>query len=169
MACAVALFALISDWMDGYLARLWRQVSSFGICFDPIADKAFIISAFVSLICHPYLGLPLFPLVLIIVREMGVSGLRIVILTKARSSLAETRPLAAERFGKIKSAVQFGVILFFTFALWGSYFEGPRMASEEICSVLFWAVAIMTLLSGLPYFWKHRTALARAWQSIPTD
>ncbi|MEZ5798300.1 MAG: CDP-diacylglycerol--glycerol-3-phosphate 3-phosphatidyltransferase [Paracoccaceae bacterium] len=76
---ALALFvgAAITDWFDGYLARLWKQESKFGAMLDPIADKAMVVIAIMVLTGYngmtPWLILPA---TIILFREVFVSGLR---------------------------------------------------------------------------------------------
>ena len=76
---ALVLFvgAALTDWVDGYLARAWKQESKIGAMLDPIADKAMVIIALVVITgfsgMNPWI---LMPAVLIIFREVFVSGLR---------------------------------------------------------------------------------------------
>ena len=76
---ALLLFvsAAITDFVDGYLARAWKQETKFGAMMDPIADKAMVIIALVVITgfsgMNPWI---LMPAVLIIFREVFVSGLR---------------------------------------------------------------------------------------------
>ncbi|MBI4667649.1 MAG: CDP-alcohol phosphatidyltransferase family protein [Elusimicrobia bacterium] len=168
LASLIAVFAFVSDLLDGYLARLWNKVSDFGICFDPIVDKAFILSAFAALIVNPSLALSCLPFVFIIIRELLVSGLRVVLLS-GRQGL-----LAAERFGKLKAGLQFGLIMILSAALWLASLDIIRIESGFIfwgrsrfisLGILFWAVGIFTLISGLPYFWHNRRALFACWNT----
>lgn len=152
----VAVLAFVTDLFDGYLARRWGVVSHFGICFDPVADKIFMLSAFSALVSHPKLGLSVFPLILIIVREILVSGLRVILL------VAKTGLLPAQRFGKLKSSLQFGFIFAASLFLWARSFNWTFDLRFDL---IFWAVSLFTLVSGLPYFWQHRAALAQAWTS----
>jgi cardiolipin synthase len=76
---ALALFvvAAITDWLDGYIARTWKQESKFGKMLDPIADKAMVVIAL--LVITGFLGMNpwiLLPATMIIFREVFVSGLR---------------------------------------------------------------------------------------------
>ncbi len=76
---ALVLFvgAAITDWFDGYLARLWKQESKLGAMLDPIADKAMVVIAL--LVITGYAGMDpwiLLPATMIIFREVFVSGLR---------------------------------------------------------------------------------------------
>lgn len=85
---ALTLFvvAAATDYVDGYLARAWKQESTFGAAMDPIADKAMVLIALVVL--NGFSGLTpwiLLPSALIIYREVFVSGLREVLGDKARA------------------------------------------------------------------------------------
>ncbi|NSX54233.1 CDP-diacylglycerol--glycerol-3-phosphate 3-phosphatidyltransferase [Parasulfitobacter algicola] len=76
---ALVLFvsAAVTDWFDGYLARLWRQESKFGAMLDPIADKAMVVIAL--LVVTGFSGMDpwiLLPATMILFREVFVSGLR---------------------------------------------------------------------------------------------
>ena len=88
---ALTLFvgAAITDWFDGYLARLWKQESKFGTMLDPIADKAMVVIAILVLTgysgMNPWLILPA---TVILFREVFVSGLREFLGAKA--GLAES-------------------------------------------------------------------------------
>ncbi len=83
---ALTLFitAAITDWFDGYLARLWHQESKFGAMMDPIADKAMVVIALVIITgysgMNPWLILPV---TVILFREVFVSGLREFLGAKA--------------------------------------------------------------------------------------
>ena len=76
---ALSLFVLaaVTDWFDGYLARLWKQESKFGAMMDPIADKAMVVIAIMVITgyngMNPWLILPA---TVILFREVFVSGLR---------------------------------------------------------------------------------------------
>jgi len=164
MACLVVIAAFVSDILDGHLARRWKETSKFGICFDPIADKIFVLSAFAALVSSASLALSVFPLILIIIRELLILGLRVILLVAYRDLMP------VERYGKIKSAIQFGAIFVMTLALWLHGLErsspallGDGVVNLEFCGLLFWFVGLVSFASGLPYFWKNRSALALAW------
>ncbi len=86
---ALALFvgAAITDWFDGYLARLWKQESKFGAMLDPIADKAMVVIAIMVITgyngMNPWLILPA---TIILFLEVFVSGLREFSGGKGRAS-----------------------------------------------------------------------------------
>ena len=92
-ALVLFLVAAITDWFDGYLARLWKQESRMGAMLDPIADKAMVVIAL--LVITGYSGMDpwlILPATAIIFREVFVSGLR-EYLGNASKLLAVT-PLA---------------------------------------------------------------------------
>jgi len=69
--------AAITDWLDGYLARLWQQGSRFGAMLDPIADKAMVVIALATLMgIFGFQTLLILPVAAILFREVFVSGLR---------------------------------------------------------------------------------------------
>ena len=97
LACTLFTAAAITDYLDGYLARSWRQQSPFGRWLDPIADKLLVAAAILMLV-----GLdraPLLPSLVILLREITVSGLR--------EYMAEVSVgLPVSRLAKWKTAVQ---------------------------------------------------------------
>ncbi len=85
-ALTLFIVAALTDYVDGYLARAWKQESAFGAAMDPIADKAMVLIAL--LVINGVSGLTpwiLLPSALIIYREVFVSGLREVLGDKARA------------------------------------------------------------------------------------
>ncbi len=76
-ACALYGAACITDWFDGYLARAWAQESVIGKFLDPIADKLLVAATLIMLVGFDRLnGLSILPAVVILLREVLVSGLR---------------------------------------------------------------------------------------------
>ena len=96
MATAVFIGAALTDRLDGQLARSRGLVTSFGKIADPIADKALTLSAFVLLSVAGHLWW--WVTIVIIVRELGITLLRLVMLRRA--------VIAASRGGKLKTALQ---------------------------------------------------------------
>ncbi|MBM3573553.1 MAG: CDP-diacylglycerol--glycerol-3-phosphate 3-phosphatidyltransferase, partial [Alphaproteobacteria bacterium] len=77
LACALFTAACITDYFDGYLARIWRQDTDFGRFLDPIADKLLVGSALFMLVAMDHIsGLTVLPALVILCREILVSGLR---------------------------------------------------------------------------------------------
>ncbi len=134
-----AIFALASatDWLDGYLARRRRQITWFGQVMDPIADKLLTSAAFVSLV---QLDLaPAWMVVLVIGREIVVTGLR---------SLAHTKGITIEasRLGKGKMASQVTAILLLLLG------AGPLPWLTPIGQAAMWVVMAMAVVSAVDYY-----------------
>ena len=103
-----ALFgvAAITDWLDGYLARRWRQTSAFGAFLDPVADKLMVATALVLLvqaIASPWIATAA---VIIIGREITISALR-----EWMAQLGSGATVAVSMIGKIKTTAQMIALL----------------------------------------------------------
>ena len=102
IAAVIFAIASITDYLDGYLARKWQVVSNFGSCRS-MADKLLVMSAFIMLV-----GLKMAPawVVVIICRELAVTGLRYALVETGGTVLAAAMP------GKIKTFSQMFAIIF---------------------------------------------------------
>lgn len=77
MLCAVMFFiAALTDWFDGFLARRWKQTTTFGKFLDPIADKIMIVTALILISEHFHVWWITLPTSTIIIREIIISALR---------------------------------------------------------------------------------------------
>lgn len=151
-AC-VALWAFIlgaiSDFLDGYLARKYNQVTNFGKLMDPLADKILVSAAFVYL---TYVGMcPFWVTVLIIFREFLVTGLR-------QLAAAQGHVIAADRSGKWKTGMQlaFCIACLFHLAYAGNAPQPLRYLSIGeggvwTRAVFLWLSVFLTVWSGLHY------------------
>jgi CDP-diacylglycerol--glycerol-3-phosphate 3-phosphatidyltransferase len=168
---ALGLFvsAAITDFFDGYLARLWKQESKFGAMLDPIADKAMVVIALVILTgysgMNPWLILPV---TVILFREVFVAGLREFL--GAKSGLLQVTKLA-----KWKTTAQMVAIAVLFLGTGLTFLEDgrpPRAGEGELKAVLspaslatycgmvlIWVAAILTALTGWDYFSKSRPYL----------
>jgi len=177
---ALLLFtgAALTDFLDGYLARAWKQESKFGAMLDPIADKAMVIIALLVISglfeMHAWI---LLPAVIIMFREVFVSGLREFLGDK--SSL-----LKVTRIAKWKTTAQMvAIAVLFSYGAFEHYFGMQSYgmdqqivsdvlsgASEDFVGLgwkyrgmmisyyggvgLLWVASLLTLLSGWDYFAK---------------
>lgn len=155
LALIIFVLASLTDFFDGYIARRRQQVSDFGKLMDPIADKILVLGAFLSFV---QLNLVLAWMVMIILaRELIITGLRIFALTKKKV-------LHAEAAGKHKTASQMITILFILgYLIIRQSLLDLSMWQDgwtEICqiSILFLmsATTILTIISGVSYFWRNR-------------
>ena len=138
VACLIFTVAATTDYVDGYLARNWQQQSLFGRWLDPVADKLLVAAAVVMLV--GFERAPLLPSLIIVLREITVSGLR--------EYMAEVSVgLPVSRLAKWKTAVQMTAI---GFLLVGS--AGPGwLPVEAIGWWGLWLAAILTLVTGWDY------------------
>ena len=154
LSLAVFILAVITDFLDGYLARKWGLVSTFGRIADPFADKIVVCGGFIMLIgVQPRFVEPWFAVV-IIFREFLVSGLR---------SFLESRgvPFAASVSGKLKMIVQsitIPLVIFYEANL-ASTTEGSLKASLagpfRTLTIIFLALTlILTVASAFPYVFR---------------
>jgi len=142
---AVILFflAAVSDAVDGYLARSFKQTSVFGQFADPIADKLMISGALISLL---QLGeLSAAAVMTLIAREFLVTGLRIV-------AIHEGQVIAASMLGKLKTISH--VVLVLTILASRSFSFGANGEIAQSCA-LGLAIAL-SLVSGGEYFYRSR-------------
>ena len=99
ISLAIFAVAALTDFFDGYIARKYRVESKFGIFLDPLADKFLTIAGFV---CLPFLSPDQFPwwaIILIVIRDLGITGLRI--FADRKNLTMQTRSSA-----KAKTAIQ---------------------------------------------------------------
>lgn len=141
---ALVLFigAGVTDFLDGYFARVWSQHSSLGRMLDPIADKLLVSSCLLMLSAEETIrGWTLFAAVVILCREILVSGLR--------EYLAELRvSVPVTRLAKWKTGAQMVAI---GFLIAGEAGDKIVPVVSEIGIVLLWASAILTLYTGYDY------------------
>lgn len=98
---ALALFvgACITDFFDGYLARKYNQITTFGKFMDPLADKLLVCAAMICFLTNQQTQMPAWAVIVIISREFIISGFRLVAAEKGVT-------IAASYWGKVKTVVQ---------------------------------------------------------------
>ena len=177
---ALTLFAAASltDWLDGYLARAWRQMTKLGTMLDPIADKAMVIIACAAILTYSSLAYAIvLPIILILFREVFVSGLREYLGDVAGA-------LKVTKLAKWKTTIQMVALAvlfahgifehYLTMASWGL---GEEMTEAMLTGQvedtqglvwklnamtfsgyggigLIWLAALLTVLTGWDYFQK---------------
>jgi CDP-diacylglycerol--glycerol-3-phosphate 3-phosphatidyltransferase len=104
LRAAVFAAAALTDWLDGYLARKWRQTSRFGAFLDPVADKLMVSAALVLLAAERGMEVGVLACV-ILCRELGVSALR-----EWTASMGHRDVVAVAWAGKVKTATQLTAI-----------------------------------------------------------
>ena len=179
IALILFITAALTDYLDGYLARKWKQITNLGRMLDPIADKAMVLVALLVIAVRgPYIGLDLLtPIILITFREVFVSGLREFLGDKAGT-------LKVTWLAKWKTASQMlAIVVIFASFLFGHYYWAlsSGMSDEIVVGImkgeiediyglrwiipgvdwstyigawLLWIAAGLTLITGLDYFRK---------------
>ena len=159
IALVLYLLAVMTDWIDGYIARKTGSVSAFGALADPLADKILVIGALIAFLRIPALDVPNWAVFLIIVRELLIGGLRALAAVFGKVH-------GADRAGKWSMAVQSVSVLVILCVL----------AAESIgLREPHWAYALphpLTLLclavswsSGALYIYRARSLLRRSWDN----
>jgi CDP-diacylglycerol---glycerol-3-phosphate 3-phosphatidyltransferase len=146
VGAAIFAFASLTDWLDGYLARRRKQVTTLGQLLDPLADKLLVTAAFVSLVQMDLA--PAWMVAIILGREFAVTVLR---------SIAHARGvvIAASPLGKFKMVSQVVAILLLILGdehLQGSAFLG-RLA--------LWVAVVTAVMSAVDYYRRFNHVLGR--------
>lgn len=142
-ALGLFVFASVTDFFDGYLARTWEQTSSLGRMLDPIADKLLVAATLLLMAADGTIaGWTIWAAVIILSREILVSGLR-----EYLAALKVSVPVT--NLAKWKTTLQMVAI---GFLLAGPAGEAVFPWTIETGLVLLWAAAIVTLITGYDYF-----------------
>jgi cardiolipin synthase len=146
-ATGIFLFAAITDWLDGYLARTLNQGSAFGAFLDPVADKLMVSTALITLV---WLGrMEGFIAVIIIGREIAISALR-----EWMAQLGKSKSVAVSFIGKLKTFSQMAAIILLLY-----HDDLLGLSMFAIGTFLVWLAAILTL-------WSMGYYLKKAWPAI---
>lgn len=140
-ALAVFILASVTDFIDGYVARHYHQITDFGKFMDPLADKLLVMSAMAWFVEVAWM--PAWAFFVVIARELAVTGLRLV-------AVEQGRVIAAAKSGKVKPAcTMVGIILMLIF---------PNATLRLVCVAV---ILVTTIYSGIEYFVKNKDVLAK--------
>ena len=140
-ALAIFVIASLTDTLDGYIARHYNQTTDFGKFMDPLADKCLVTAAMLWFV---EIGqMPGWALLVVIIREFGVSGLRMVAADKGRV-------IAAGWSGKVKTASTMVCIVLMLLPI-----------SPWINSICVAVIVLTTIYSGVEYFMKNLDVLSQ--------
>ncbi|MBL8395289.1 MAG: CDP-diacylglycerol--glycerol-3-phosphate 3-phosphatidyltransferase [Candidatus Accumulibacter sp.] len=145
-ATLIFVVAAVTDWLDGYLARRWRQTSAFGAFLDPVADKLMVAAALIVLVQLGRLDAIL--AMIIIGREITISALR-----EWMARIGAHRSVAVSMIGKIKTTAQMVAIPLLLF-----YAPLHGIDLFEVGTWLIYVAAVLTLWSMGYYMrmaWPH--------------
>ncbi len=162
LAFAIFIFAAVSDFFDGRIARKRNMVTDFGRLMDPIADKVLVLTAFMVFVQLRLVEA--WMVVIIIFREILITSLRLFALNKGQI-------LSAARAGKQKTMFQMVVIFLILLFMvtkelmlvvpiitWNPNWE--TLFRDGIYIMMLITVGL-TLYSGLSYLWDNREVIAR--------
>ncbi len=160
-ALACFLIASLTDWLDGWLARRWNQVSSLGALLDPIADKILVLGTFLAFVQLELI--PAWMVLVIMVRELLITGVRLF-------AASRQVVLSAAREGKNKTVSQMltiAVVLVVVLIRERYGAAGVPHAMErhlmELVLGCMWVTVVLTIVSGASFFWRHRLVL---WETV---
>jgi CDP-diacylglycerol--glycerol-3-phosphate 3-phosphatidyltransferase len=150
----------VTDFLDGRIARSRNLITNFGILMDPLADKIMTCSAFIAFVesTHMHENAPVklaaWMVVIIVARELAITGLRLLAASK-------NVVLAAERYGKHKTISQ--IVAIIALLVVDACNEWPAGLKNlfvswvpEFAVIALWVTVALTAISGLIYLWRNR-------------
>ncbi|NQU19183.1 CDP-diacylglycerol--glycerol-3-phosphate 3-phosphatidyltransferase [bacterium] len=155
IAFLVFCFASLTDFFDGWLARKRNEITDLGKLLDPIADKVLVLAAFLSFVEMHLIWA--WMVVIIIIRELLITGLRILAITRGKV-------LEAGAAGKHKTVSQMLTIFFILIVLIVREigvvqgFWTPKVENLVNCGIiiLMFITIVLTVSSGFSYMWLNR-------------
>jgi CDP-diacylglycerol--glycerol-3-phosphate 3-phosphatidyltransferase len=150
----------VTDFLDGRIARSRGLITNFGVLMDPLADKIMTCSAFIAFVesthqsPHPPVTVEAWMVIIIVARELTITGLRLLAASK-------NVVLAAERYGKHKTVSQIVAII----ALlavdacneWPSWLQQLLKGWVPVfAEIALWLTVVLTATSGILYLWRNR-------------
>ena len=145
LAGGLFIAACITDFFDGYLARKYNQITTFGKFMDPLADKLLVCAALICFLADSQINMPAWVVIVIISREFIISGFRLVAAEKGVT-------IAASYWGKVKTFVQMAMSIILVFHFSHDVFR-------IIESILIYASVILTVISLVDYIYKNRAVM----------
>ena len=142
IALAIFIIASLTDLLDGKIARKYNLVTDFGKFADPLADKMLVTAAMLWFV--EFGQMPAWALLIVVVREFAVSGLRMIASDKGRV-------IAAGWSGKVKTASTMVCIVLMFLPI-------PSIVN----TICVWVITLTTLYSGVEYFMKNKDVIQSA-------
>lgn len=156
MALATFILASFTDFLDGYIAKRRNMTSDFGKVMDPIADKILVLAAFLAFVEMKLV--PAWMVVIIVLREVSITGLRI-------AALGQKKVIAADDGGKHKMVSQvlsiLAILVFIIFReagikVFGFWTPGAERIYKDAIFLLMLVTVALTVVSGVSYLLKNR-------------
>ncbi|PIS47067.1 MAG: CDP-diacylglycerol--glycerol-3-phosphate 3-phosphatidyltransferase [Elusimicrobia bacterium CG08_land_8_20_14_0_20_51_18] len=163
LAMIILIIAMLSDYIDGKIAKSTNTVTRFGAIADPFADKILVLSCFIAFASIKDLNIPLWAIFLIMLRELTVSTLRVL-------AALQNFVLKAEAAGKFKTLIQFISIYIILIILTLKYYSPQPLWIKKLLPYLkilpYWlsvTAAVVTVISGIIYLINHNKMLKESW------
>ena len=151
----------VTDFLDGRIARVRGLITNFGVLMDPLADKIMTCSAFIAFVenthqtPHPPVTVEAWMVIIIVARELAITGLRLLAASK-------NVVLAAERYGKHKTVSQ--IVAIIALLIVEACNEWPAWLQRLLAGwvpvfaeVALWLTVVLTMASGILYLWRNRS------------
>jgi len=157
IALAIFVFAAVTDYLDGYLARKHKMVTTFGKFADPLADKLLVAAALVAFVDLGFMGIYGGIIAIIVIsREFIVTGLRLV-------AVSGDKIISAHFWGKLKTVLQIASIISILLranqTIMPRIFENIHPSAQAVFGhFTYWLIIVMTIVtivSGVAYIWKN--------------
>lgn len=146
LALVIFVVASLTDFLDGYLARKHNLVTNLGKFMDPLADKMLVTAAMIAIIDKgtllPAGVLPAWIVVVILLREFAISGIRLVAAT-------DNVVIAANKLGKLKTVMQMAMIIVYLVPI-------AHPAWQVFALVLAYVALLLTIISGVEYILQNK-------------
>lgn len=146
VALAIFIIAALTDSLDGYVARHYDQVSTFGKFIDPLADKLLVFAALLIFIERGQIVS--WAVMIVIAREFAVTGLRLV-------AMEDGTVIAAGASGKVKTALSMVCICIMLLPI-HSFAFFAWLTVDRICAAI---IVFVTVYSGIDYFVANKNVL----------
>lgn len=156
LALITFLIASFTDFLDGFIAKKTSQITDFGRLMDPIADKILVLAAFLAFVEMELV--PAWMVVIIIFREIAITGLRVLALTK-------NKIIQSDDAGKHKTVSQvfaiFVILLFLIFReagikIFKFWDSNTEIIYKEVIFILMFVTVVLTLISGMSYLVRNK-------------
>jgi len=146
LALVLFVVACVTDWLDGWWARRYGPLTLVGRNLDPLTDKFLVCGTFIYLIPVPATGIDPAVVVVVVGRELLVTGIRGMVE-------ATGRQFGADWFGKLKMGLQCAVLIGVFLIRWLDTLPTPDLLAvlEPVQAVLLWAMLAATVGSGVQY------------------
>ncbi len=140
LATAIFIIASVTDWLDGYLARKWKQTTLLGAFLDPVADKVLVATCLLLLVGAKEINYITLPSIVIVGREIVISALR-----ELMAEWGKRTSVAVGLLGKIKTTLQMIAIVLLL------AFNPEQTWLGSLGVVMLYVAAIMTIWSMIVY------------------